>query len=214
MWNSFLGLWTSADDVQSDGRLPAQISSQETEDAEFFWCHSAGGETLFWLCQQKKWVLYEQQCLLSNILGCVYSLWISERATLLWWLWWLSMWSLPAKRWRELRTRRWVILALTHKTFCGNRDSCGTFSISICSPFVSWCQCSCIVAHGHASWVVFSFLSACFSGSQYFHYLSTLTFWLTPRQLSQMEVSSWGKRVCFIVQKKQRKWSSACLHGW
>lgn len=44
--NLLLGLRATADDFQSDGGLPTQIPSEETEDAELFGRRSAGGKNI------------------------------------------------------------------------------------------------------------------------------------------------------------------------
>lgn len=62
--NLLLGLRASANDLQSDGGLATQIPSEETEDAELLWCHSAGGKISgFWFS------------LIGVIVHCRNSLW-------------------------------------------------------------------------------------------------------------------------------------------
>lgn len=43
---SSLGLWTTADDIQSLCRIYSQVACQEEEDALFFWRHYSGGQEI------------------------------------------------------------------------------------------------------------------------------------------------------------------------
>lgn len=82
--NLLLGLRVAADDFQSDGGLPTQIPSEETEDAELFGRRSAGGKNIQDSAVASLLLLVSQDISFTHLFVWILrSLWTSEPATLL-----------------------------------------------------------------------------------------------------------------------------------